>query len=779
MAVAAATLVAAACTDTRDVTAPARSASSRAAHDLSGSTSFSDGFESETLDPYWTTVQTYGTISGTTTPVHGGSRALAFASQQAPPGLGSNMQLMHQFAIPTKGTFSVAFYDNAPGQETLYEQMSLFNSAKPNLLATIGTNDFDANCYMSRLDKSAGHTVGPNANCGSFPQEQTTNVARTAGWHILEIDVGVTTVKFSIDGTETFTAHGDFAFDRVAIFVGGPAFRPTTTGYFDDFSFTPAPVGSYLTSLKPANVWLGLKNSADTGLQVDLRAEVLVNGVVIGSADSASVGAGGSGFDNAQLTTLALALQNRPVALASNAQLSFRLSARRACLAGTGPRSGKVRLWYDRVPRDTATNRNDQTGFGATIDGIARKFFTRLGFALSDTAGTDRASIDLTVNSSVACPTRPYQEFGTWTLGLPTYSTGPVTFVQMTSGQTMTCGRTAGGDAYCWGFNDHGQIGDGTTTNQLTPTLVAGGLKFVEVKTGGYHTCGRINTGATYCWGDNDDGELGNNTTTLSLTPTLVGGGLSFVQIDLGAYHTCGLTSAGAAYCWGRNLYGEIGDGTNTSRLLPTPVTGGITFADITLGDQYHSCGRTSAGDAYCWGWNGEGNLGDGTTTDRSVPTLVVGGLNFVELTSGGSHACGRATDGQAYCWGEGVSGELGNGSNSRSTVPVQVVGGRSFIKLSPGEQFGCALTGAGVVQCSGRNQFGETGDGTTIDKNVPTNLDTSLTFVEVVTGAYAGCARQSGGDVYCWGANFNGEVGDGTTTMRVSPVKVLMPMTP
>ena len=186
---------------------------------------------------------------------------------------------------------------------------------------------------------------------------------------------------------------------------------------------------------------------------------------------------------------------------------------------------------------------------------------------------------------------------------------------------------TPSGTAYCWGGNSAGALGDGTTTSELVPTPVAGGLTFAVVSPGWWHTCGLTTSGAAYCWGnDSNVGLLGDGKTTgVSLVPTPVAGDLTFTTLSAGPSETCGVITSGAAYCWGYNAFGQLGDGTHATRLVPTPVVGGLTFTAVRAGveaEAGHACGVTPGGAAYCWGGN-LGAIGDGTTTDRLVPTLV------------------------------------------------------------------------------------------------------------------------------------------------------------
>ncbi len=194
-----------------------------------------DTFEASTINPlFWSKSQQYGTVNLSTDvdKTVGGRQSLKFSSVQ---GGQRGVGVSHRFASPQKGTFSIWFYDVAPGQETQYEQISLYNSVTTDA-ASIGTQDFDAYCYEAQLyNVRSGQQQGPNQNCGIYPQTSTTNVHRAVGWHILTISIGVDSITLAIDGKAVFTTSGDYSYDMVTILQSGPDWRPDTYSYWDDY----------------------------------------------------------------------------------------------------------------------------------------------------------------------------------------------------------------------------------------------------------------------------------------------------------------------------------------------------------------------------------------------------------------------------------------------------------------------------------------------------------------------------------------------------------------
>jgi alpha-tubulin suppressor-like RCC1 family protein len=332
---------------------------------------------------------------------------------------------------------------------------------------------------------------------------------------------------------------------------------------------------------------------------------------------------------------------------------------------------------------------------------------------------------------------------------------------------------------FCWGANTYGQVGDGTSENRLVPVAVSPDLDFVRVRAGN-HACALTISDAAYCWGQGTSGQLGNGATESSPVPIPVAGDIAFVTIEVGG-PTCGLSGT-QAYCWGANDVGQLGTGDLANYSFPTAAANGLVLSDIAVGgrtgcaitgdpdyavvcwgDGQHGelgngsfgvnsnvpvsvlggggyfwlylggssdgpgsvCGSTSEGGTFlnfCWGSNAYGQLGDGTTTDRSSPVAISGGVEFGEIVIGQSHACGRADGGVIYCWG--AAGLLGTGNNSASLTPVPVSGGLRFATITAGARHTCGRTEVtNVLYCWGANDFGQLGDGTTLHRLTPVKV--------------------------------------------------------
>ncbi len=383
------------------------------------------------------------------------------------------------------------------------------------------------------------------------------------------------------------------------------------------------------------------------------------------------------------------------------------------------------------------------------------------------------------------------QDERTASVALATAGT-PIPFRHVDAGTRHACG-IAGGQAYCWGDSRYGQLGTGTVregpescapssgepelTCSTRPVAVTGTIQFLQLSAGESHTCGIANDYRAYCWGRNSHGQGGNGygITDATGTPTPLATNLRFRQVSAGTDHTCGITRLDdRAYCWGSYISGELGDGRTGGFGSPTPVAvaGGHQWRDLSAGNSY-TCGVTIAGRAYCWGNNSHGALGNGSTTNRSIPAPVASSMQFLRISAGFSHTCAINIGHRAFCWGANNAAQIGDNTLTRRLTPTAVAGTRVFERVSANVEFTCAVTRTGQGVCWGQGAQGQLGNGTTWRRGLPTPLSEGLVFADVSGGLAYGCGVTMASRAYCWGNNFWGNLGDGTQETRLKPTPV------
>ena len=318
---------------------------------------------------------------------------------------------------------------------------------------------------------------------------------------------------------------------------------------------------------------------------------------------------------------------------------------------------------------------------------------------------------------------------------------------------------------------------------RTTPVDVSGLTSGVSAIVAGIsHACA-----LTLRWGQvlgrNFDGQLGDGTTTQLNTPVDVSGLTAGVSaIAAGDYHTCAATITGGVKCWGRNNYGQLGDGTTTQRTTPVNVSGLASNVSSIAANDGHTCAVTSAGGAKCWGFNNFGQLGDGTIMQRTTPVNVSGLTSGVSaIATGGADTCALTSAGAVQCWGVNSYGQLGDGTSTQRNTPVNVSGLTSGVSaITADYAHTCVVTSANGAKCWGFNAYGQLGDATTTLRNTPVNvsgLTNNASAIEAGNGHT--CAVTTTGGTKCWGRNSYGQLGDGTTTDRSTPVDVVAALPP
>lgn len=348
----------------------------------------------------------------------------------------------------------------------------------------------------------------------------------------------------------------------------------------------------------------------------------------------------------------------------------------------------------------------------------------------------------------------------------------PVVHPRVVLGRSWGCHIRPNEEMLCWGANDRGQLGDGTTDTRSVPTSTTPAIRWrsVAVSRGATSTaamCGVTTGHELQCWGD--------GTLAAAPVPTAVPGAPAAGKVVLGTSHACALAIDQRIWCWGSNSAGQLGDGSNTTRLVPALVAVDRRFRDVGAGNGF-TCGLSTVGEVWCWGSNSSGQLGTGSGVSSAVPMRVASDLRFGELVAGQNQACARALAGDWFCWGLDAFGavSMGRSGVGRTDIPVPAVTTPGFTRLATNYNSSCALDDGGRAWCWGFNGQRILGDPTLDgERQEPGLVATGLRFVEIATGDYATCGRTADGALHCWGFNLLSRVGVPDRSVQLDPVAV------
>ena len=354
------------------------------------------------------------------------------------------------------------------------------------------------------------------------------------------------------------------------------------------------------------------------------------------------------------------------------------------------------------------------------------------------------------------------------------------------------------GTVWSWGANADGQLGNGTTEASMTPVRVEGLTGVKSVAAGDHHTVALKSDGTVWTWGKNHRGQLGNGSTVAN-SPLPVQAGVEgdyltgVTAIAAGVEHTVALKSDGTVWAWGNNLYGQLGDGTKTRQRSPVQVQGLAGNVIALAAGGYHTVALLQDnGTVWSWGYNFNGQLGDGTKINRNLPGTVVAFAGsddplqgMVSVAAGNMHTLALGADGKVRAWGANGSGQLGDGGAFEKTAPIEVVLLDNVVLINSGGDFSLAVKDDRTMWAWGHNDLGQLGDGTTITRHYNTQVvaPSGEGHIENITGVSGGAlhtlALQAGGTVWAWGYNINGQLGDNSSVSAERPVQVLMPAPP
>ncbi|MGE3413609.1 MAG: RCC1 domain-containing protein [Dehalococcoidia bacterium] len=350
-------------------------------------------------------------------------------------------------------------------------------------------------------------------------------------------------------------------------------------------------------------------------------------------------------------------------------------------------------------------------------------------------------------------------------------------FASLATGSSLgyNCGLLRSGPVACWG----------SSASFAKPPPGTAGV--VDLSSSHGNTCAVLTNGRIRCWGGYGFGELGNGYGGLedaipgAAYEDPVIGVSGAHKVATGANHSCALVGGGQIRCWGRGGEGQLGDGTTDARSTANAAVNGISGAIEVAAGGDHSCAIMADRSVRCWGWNNNGQLGSfpAIVDPTRVPTpIAVPGMgNVTKLSLGGSNSCAVVSDGRVFCWGNNGSGQLGNGSSANPGGPVQVSGLTNATDVRISGPHACALLTNGSVRCWGSNFRGQLGNGTTSNSALPVDVLGLSDATAIRVGFDGSCAVRRNGAVVCWGANDYGQLGvDATVEQSPVPVEVVMP---
>lgn len=382
--------------------------------------------------------------------------------------------------------------------------------------------------------------------------------------------------------------------------------------------------------------------------------------------------------------------------------------------------------------------------------------------------------------------------------------------ISISGGLSHTCALIDGGAIECWGSNDYGKLGAGLPVAEIasTPVHVAGitDAKSLSVRT--FHTCVVIKDGTINCWGRNNFGQLGNGTTEDSSIPVHVHGITNAVFVAVGVFHSCALLADGTVKCWGYNAYSQLGDRTFKNSHVPVLVKGLSEATAITSGGG-HNCVVIRDRTIQCWGWNKHGQVGVGSDQETlSEPAQLLGIANTVEVSAGDYHTCAIVDTGEAFCWGLNgtppssedlalrfyqearaspdrpstgatptkLAAEINDRDLIKANAPVRVGGIHRAVRIYAGYARSCAILEDRSLTCWGRNSVGELGDGKTYPSASTPVAVTTVSNVLHFAISGSPCALNRSYEILCWGAGAQGGLGNGMLDASLDAVRVDQP---
>ena len=380
--------------------------------------------------------------------------------------------------------------------------------------------------------------------------------------------------------------------------------------------------------------------------------------------------------------------------------------------------------------------------------------------------------------SAIRTPSSGTIWLGTLQLGLVKMAPQQVVsgcWQSISAGYNHSLGIKTDGTLWAWGMNDNNQLGDGTTTNRQVPTQIGTNTNWKKVVAGIYYSMGIKTNGTLWAWGNNASGQLGDGTTAMKSIPTQIGTSTDWADIALGNgnEHTLALKTNGTLWAWGNNSTSQLGDGTTTSRTVPTQIGTATNWATIAAGTGFSLATKTN-GTLWSWGWNNYGQLGDGTIVTRTVPTQIGTDTGWTNVAAGYSHSVARNANAALYTWGRNDQGQLGDGTNTNRSTPGVV--SDQIQSIEAGWYYTVGIRTTGNMFASGQNSSGQLGNNTTTSTN-SFFTGNATDFKMISAGSNHTLSIDNNGFLKVCGSNDGWKLGDGTTIQRNQFVTIACPV--
>ena len=365
------------------------------------------------------------------------------------------------------------------------------------------------------------------------------------------------------------------------------------------------------------------------------------------------------------------------------------------------------------------------------------------------------------------------------------------------AGEAHTIFLNSDGTLIAWGWNEDGQLGDGSKDNRLIPVRVKGldGKGNLEgitaVAAGALHSVAVKKDGTAWAWGNNDKGQLGNSSTDAQKTPVQVktDSGKEYLEgimaIAAGALHSVAVKKDGTVWAWGYNDDGQLGDDSYQKRRLSAIQVKGPDgddelkdIAAVAAGSAHTLALNRKHGTVWGWGNNDNGQLGDDSKRGRTTPVQAKGLKGITAIAAGAGHSLALKADGTVWAWGNNDHGQLGDDSSKLRKTPVQVKGLKGIIAIAAGENHSAALKDDGTVWIWGSNNTGQLGinQAKGAKRLVPTLVEGLSGVSAIGAGNNHTVAFKNDGTIWVWGGNAKGQLGISSKDDRMVPIQLNVP---